>query len=158
MNPKQKANISCGIICFLFAAVYFYLTVNLTTSAMLVVTQISAKFVPKLLAGLIAGLSVLLVITTLLEAAPAADSESSIEAELVDNRAFYGTAAAAFLSLLVWYGIGFFSVPFLIAGTMLVNHKKNLLQIVCIALVTTLILYGVFFKIFGVPLPLGLLE
>jgi hypothetical protein len=158
MSPNQRANVLCGAACFLFAAFYFYLTVNLTTAAMLIVTQISAKFVPKILAGLIAGLSVLLIIATLLEPAPAAGSESSIEAELVDNRAFYGTAAVAFLSLLLWYGIGFFSVPFLIGGTMFVNHKKNLLQIVCIALVTTLILYGVFFKIFDVPLPLGLLE
>jgi len=158
MSPKQKANILCGVICFLFAAVYFYLTVNLTTAAMLVVTQVSAKFVPKLLAGLIAGLSALLVITTLLEPAAAADPESSREDEPVDNRAFYGTAAVAFLSLLLWYGIGFFSVPFLIGGTMIVNRKKNLLQIACIAVVATLILYGVFFKIFNAPLPLGLLE
>ena len=157
MSPKQKANIACGIICFLFAAFYFYLTVNLTTAAMLVVTQISAKFVPELLAGIIAGLSVLLVIATLMES-PAAESESSEEPEVVDNPAFYGTAAVSFLSLLLWYGIGFFSVPFLIGGTMLVNRKKNLLQIVCIALGATLILYGVFFKIFNAPLPLGLLE
>ena len=157
MNPKQKANILCGIICFLFAAVYFYLTVNLTTSAMLVVTQISAKFVPKLLAGLIAGLSVLLVIVTLLKPA-AAESESSEETEMVDNPAFFGTVAVAFLSLLVWYGIGFFSVPFLIAGTLFVNRNKNLPKVIIIAVVTTLILYVVFFRIFGVPLPLGLLE
>jgi len=158
MNPRQKANLFCGIICFLFAAFYFYLTVNLETSAMLVVTQISAKFVPKLLAGLIAGLSVLLIITSLMEPAPAAESESPEVPEMVDNPAFYGTAAVAFLSLLLWYGIGFLSIPFLIVGTMLANHKKNMLQIICIAMVATLIFYGLFFKIFSAPLPLGLLE
>jgi len=158
MSPNQRANILCGAACFLFAAFYFYLTVNLTTAAMLIVTQISAKFVPMILAGLIAGLSVLLIIATLLEPAPADESESPEEPEIVDNRAFYGTAAVAFLSLLVWYGVGFFSIPILIGGTMLANHKKNLLQIISIAVVATLIFYGVFFKIFSVPLPLGLLE
>ena len=158
MSPNQRTNILCGAVCFLFAAFYFYLTVNLTTAAMLIVTQISAKFVPTILAGLIGGLSVLLIITTLLETAPADESESPEEPELFDNRAFYGTAAVAFLSLLVWYGIGFFSIPFLIGGTMLANHKKNLVQIISIAAVATLIFYGVFFKIFSVPLPLGLLE
>ena len=86
------------------------------------------------------------------------ESESPEEPELVDNRAFYGTAAVAFLSVLAWYGVGFFSIPILIGGTMLVNHKKNLLQIISISVVATLIFYGVFFKIFSAPLPLGLLE
>jgi len=157
MSPRQKVNITCGIVCFLFAAYYFYLTVNLTTAAMLVVTQVSAKFVPELLAGLIAGLSVLLVVATLLEPA-AAHSESSEEYEMADNPAFYGTVAVGFLSLLIWYVIGFFAVPFLIAGTLLANRKKNLIQLICVPLVATLILYTVFFKIFDTPLPLGLLE
>ena len=157
MNSKQKANIACGIVCFLFAAAYFYLTINLTTAAMLVVTQVSAKFVPKLLAGLIAGLSVVLVVATFLEPA-AAQPDSSEEPEMADNPAFYGTVAVGFLSLLVWYGIGFFAIPLLIAGAMLVNRKKNPLQIICIPLVATLILYTVFFKIFSAPLPMGLLE
>ena len=157
MRPNQRANILCGAACFLFAAFYFYLTVNLTTSAMLIVTQISAKFVPKILAGLIGGLSLLLVIATLMEP-PSAETESSDEPEMVDNRAFYGTAAVSILSLLVWYGIGFFSVPFLICGAMIVNRKKDLIQIIVIPVVATLILYGVFFKIFNAPLPMGLLE
>ena len=58
MTPKQRTNIICAVICFLFGAIYFYFTVNLHPGAL--IGEVSTKFVPKLLAAVMAFLSVLL--------------------------------------------------------------------------------------------------
>ncbi len=153
MTPKQRIDIACGVVCLLFAAVYFYLAINLEAVAL--IEQISTKFVPKLLATLIAGLSVLLVITTLLMPSEPIQNQAS---EQTDLPAFYGTVAVAFLSLAAWKAVGFLSTPFLIAGVMVANRNRNIFRIASLALGTTLVLYLVFFQLFEMQLPLGLWE
>jgi len=153
MNPSQKVNFTCGVVCFLFAAVYMYLTVEIDPGAQ--IQLVSTKFVPKLLATLIAILSVLLVIVTFATGSIQKEFE---EPEQADRPAFYGTVLVSFLSLLVWSLIGFLSVPFLIGGTMVVNRSREMVKILAVSLGSTLILYLVFFQLFELPVPLGLLE
>ncbi len=153
MAESKRAGIVSAVICLIFAIIYYILTINLPPGALF--EQISTEFVPKLLAYTIAGLSLLLILAILLEPGAQTDSDSL---EQSDKPAFYGTVAVAFLSLLCWHGIGFFSIPLLVGGTMVVNRSKNCLQIVGVAAGVTFLLYLVFFRIFELPLPLGMLE
>lgn len=107
MNTSQKVNFTCGIVCFLFAAVFMYFAIEINPGAQ--IQLVSTKFVPKLLAALIAILSVLLVIVTFAVGSVQKEFE---EPEQTDRPAFYGTVLVSFLSLAVWSLVGFLSVPF----------------------------------------------
>ena len=155
MTPSQRSNIICAVICFLFAAVYFYFTVNLHPGAL--IGDVTTKFVPKLLAALMAILSLMLVFVTL-AIRPAQKESEPEEPEMADEPVFYGTVLASFLSLALWSLVGFLSVPFLIGGTMVANRSRDTVKIIAVSLGTTLILYLMFFQLFALPLPLGLLD
>ena len=155
MTSSQRSNIICAVICFLFAVFYLYFTVNLHPGALS--AEFGTKFVPKLLAMLMAILSVLLVIVTL-AIRPAQKESEPEEPEMADEPAFYGTVLASFLSLAVWSLVGFLSVPFLIGGTMVANGSRDTVKIIAVSLGTTLILYLMFYQLFELPVPLGLLE
>ena len=153
MNTSQRVNFACGIICFLFAAVFMYFAVAIDPGAQ--IQLVSIKFVPKLLATLIAILSVLLIIVAFATGSIQKEFE---EPEQADRPAFFGTVLVSFLSLSVWSLVGFLSIPFLIGGTMVANRSRDTVKIIAVALGSTLILYLVFFQLFELPLPLGLLE
>ena len=153
MNTSQRVNFACGIICLLFASVFMYFTVAIDPGAQ--IQLVGTKFVPQLLATLIAILSVLLIIVSF--------AAGSIQKELeepkqADRPAFFGTVLVSFLSLSVWSLIGFLSIPFLIGGTVVVNRSREKVKILAVSLGLTLILYLVFFQLFELPVPLGLLE
>jgi len=156
MTLKQRINIICAVICFLFAAIYFYFTVNLHQAAL--IGEVSTKFVPKLLAALMAFLSALLFFVTLIEKPVQDKPESTEEAEQPDQPAFYGTVLTSFVALFLWSLVGFLSLPFLIGGTMFANWSRDTVKIIAISLGTTLVLYLMFFQLFEMQLPLGLLE
>jgi len=155
MNSSQRVNITCGLVCFVFAAAFFYFAVTLHSGAQ--VELVSTKFVPMLLAILMAMLSVLLILVTLAIRSVQKESESE-EPEQADPVALFGTVLVSFLSLAVWSLVGFLAIPFLIGGTMVANGSRDTGKIIAIALGSTLILYLVFFQLFELPLPLGLLE
>lgn len=153
MNTSQKVNFICGIVCFLFAAVFMYFTIQIDPGAQ--IQLISTKFVPKLLAMLIGILSLLLIMVTFTTGTIQKEFD---EPEQADQFAFYGTVLVSFLALFVWSLIGFLSVPFLIGGTMVANRSRETVKILAVSLGTALILYLVFFQLFELPVPLGLLE
>ena len=156
MTRKQRTNIICAVICFLFGAIYFYFTVNLHPGAL--IGEVSTKFVPKLLAAVMAFLSLLLFFATLIEKPVQHNPESPEEPEQPDEPAFYGTVLTSFITLFLWSLVGFLSLPFLIGGTMFANRSRDTIKIIAISLGTTLVLYLMFFRLFELPLPLGLLE
>ena len=153
MNRSQRVNIACGIVCFLFAAIYMILTVSINPGAQ--IQLIGTKFVPKVLATTIATLSVLLVVVAFVTGSIQKEGD---EPEQADPQAFYGTVLVSFLTLFVWSLIGFLSIPFLIGGTMVVNHSREKFKILAVSLGSTLVMYLVFFLLFELPVPLGVLE
>ena len=153
MNSSQRINLVCGAVCFLFAVVYMLLTIEINPGAQ--IQLIGTKFVPKLLATVIAILSVLLGIVAFATGSVPREPE---EPDQADRRAFYGTVLVSFLSLFLWSLLGFLSVPFLIGGTMIANRSRETVKIIAISLGSTLILYLVFFRLFELPVPLGVLE
>ena len=130
-----------------------YLAVTLNPGAQ--VQLVGTKFVPKLLATVIALLSILLIIVA--RVAGSVQKEFD-EPEQADRPAFFGTVLVSFLCLFFWSLIGFLSIPFLIAGTMAVNRSREKLKILAVSLGSTLVMYLVFFQLFELPVPLGLLE
>ena len=153
MNTSQRVNFACGIVCLLFAAVFMYFTVSIDPGAQ--IQLVGTKFVPKLLATVIAILSLLLMIVAFVVGSIKKEID---EPEPADQPAFYGTVIVAFLSLSVWSLIGFLSIPFLIGGTMVVNRSRDKFKILAVSLGSTLVMYLVFFQLFELPVPLGILE
>ena len=142
-----------GVIFLVFSGAYFYFSDNLPPGGPF--DQVGTSFLPKLLAGVLAGLSLLLIIVSKLGTDLHIESEPPVQENWIG---FYGTLAMSFLSLVLWMAIGFATTPLLMAGIMLVNGTKNLRLVIAVAVGGTLVLYGLFFQLFSLPLPLGLLE
>ena len=153
MDANRKASVAGGAVFFVFACVYFVFSDNLPTGGPF--DQIGTKFFPKLLATVLGSLSLLLIASSFFAVTPGDDAAPS---EQGDRRAFYGTLAVAFLSVVLWRAIGFASVPLLMAGIMIANGARSFGLVAGVAVGGTAVLYFVFFRLFALPLPLGLLE
>ena len=153
MNLDRRISLAGGVVFLVFACVYFVLSDNLPPGGPF--DKIGTKFFPKLLAAVLGGLSLLLIVLTVVITRP---QDETAPSERGDRKAFYGTLAVAFLALGLWKAIGFASTPLLMAGIMLVNGARSPRVVAAVAIGGTVLLYLVFFRLFALPLPLGLLE
>ena len=153
MDLDRRISLAGGVVFLVFACVYFVLSDNLPTGGPF--DKIGTKFFPKLLAAVLGGLSLLLIVLTVLVGRPQDETEPS---EPGDRKALFGTLAVAFFALGLWKVIGFASTPVLMAGIMLVNGARSPRVVAAVAIGGTVLLYLVFFRLFALPLPLGLLE
>ena len=150
MTVSRRVTITGGVVFLAFAGAYFYLADNLPPGGPF--DQVGTQFFPKLLAAVLGGLSILLILATF----PAhADEASRAQG---DRSAFFGTLSVAFLSVALWKAIGFATTPLLMAGIMVVNGARSPGLVAGVAIGGSLLLYVVFFHLFALPLPLGLLE
>lgn len=154
MSKRQRATVISGLVVLAFAGFYYWLTINLPPGPPF--EQISTKFVPTLLAGLLTVLAVLMIAAALIERRSAGEPEKAKAP--TDRAAFVSTLVIVFGSLWLWKLIGFLIVPFMTAGIMVANGNKRIRQIVAVSLVMSLLLYVVFFRLFELQLPLGVLE
>ena len=152
MDLDRRISVAGGVIFLVFACVYFVLSDNLPPGGPF--DKVGTDFFPKLLAGILGGLSLLLIALTVLMARP---KDEAASAERGDGTAFYGTLAVAFLALGLWKVVGFAATPFLMAGIMLVNGARSPWVVAAVAIGGTVLLYLVFFRLFTLPLPLGML-
>ena len=153
MDLNRRISLAGGVIFLVFACVYFLLSDNLPPGGPF--DKVGTRFFPKLLAAVLGGLSLLLIALTVV--VTRAQDDDTAPAERGDRPAFYGTLAVAFLALGLWKVIGFLSTPLLMAGIMLVNGAKSPRVVSAVAIGGTVLLYLVFFRLFALPLPLGLL-
>ena len=153
MDLDRRISLAGGVVFLVFACVYFLLSDNLPPGGPF--DKIGTKFFPKLLAAILGGLSLLLIVLTV---AAGRTQHATAPPERGDRKAFYGTLAVAFLAVGLWKVIGFASTPLLMAGVMLVNGARSPRMVVAVAIGGTVLLYLVFFRLFALPLPLGLLE
>ena len=153
MDLNRRISLAGGLVFLVFAGVYYVLSDNLPPGGPF--DQVGTQFFPKLLATVLGGLSLLLIIVTILVSTP---PEEAARSERGDGTAFYGTLAVAFFALGLWKAIGFASTPVLMAGIMLVNGARSPSLVAAVAIGGTVLLYLVFFRLFTLPLPLGLLE
>jgi len=153
VDLNRRISLAGGVVFLVFACVYFLLSDNLPPGGPF--DKIGTKFFPKLLAGILGGLSLLLIVLTVVITRP---QDETAPAERGDRPAFYGTLAVAFLALGLWKVVGFLATPLLMAGVMLVNGARSPRVVAAVAIGGTVLLYLVFFRLFALPLPLGLLE
>ena len=153
MDLDRRISLAGGVVFLVFACVYFLLSDNLPPGGPF--DKIGTKFFPKLLAAILGGLSLLLIVLTV---AAGRTQHATAPPERGDRKAFYGTLAVAFLAVGLWKVIGFASTPLLMAGVMLVNGARSPRMMAAVAIGGTVLLYLVFFRLFALPLPLGLLE
>ena len=153
MDLDRRISLAGGVVFLVFACVYFVFSDNLPPGGPF--DKIGTKFFPKLLAAVLGGLSLLLIALTVLVARP---KDETAPSERGDRKAFYGTLAVAFVALGLWKVIGFLATPLLMAGIMLVNGASNPRVVTAVAIGGAVLLYLVFFRLFALPLPLGLLE
>ena len=151
VDLHRRISLAGGVVFLVFACVYFLLSDNLPPGGPF--DKIGTKFFPKLLAGILGGLSLLLIALTVFVAGPRGETASS---DRGDRPAFYGTLAVAFVALGLWKVIGFLATPLLMAGIMLVNGARSARVVTAVAVGGTVLLYLVFFRLFALPLPLGL--
>ena len=151
MGLDRRISLAGGVVFLVFACVYFALSDNLPPGGPF--DKVGTKFFPKLLAGVLGGLSLLLIAVTVLEGRR---QEETAPAERGDRPALYGTLAIAFLAVGLWKVIGFLATPLLMAGIMLVNGARSARVVTAVAVGGTVLLYLVFFRLFALPLPLGL--
>ena len=153
MDLDRRISLAGGVVFLLFACVYFVLSDNLPPGGPF--DKVGTKFFPKLLAAALAGLSLLLIALTV---ATGGRQDGSAPSERGDQRAFYGTLAVAFFAVGLWKVVGFLATPLLMAGIMLVNGASSARVVAAVSIGGTVLLYLVFFRLFTLPLPLGLLE
>ena len=153
MDLDRRISLAGGVVFLVFACVYFVLADDLPPGGPF--DKVGTKFFPKLLATVLGGLSLLLIALTVLTGASLDETAPS---ERGDSRAFHGTLAVAFFGVGLWNVIGFLATPLLMAGIMLVNGASSPRVVAAVTIGGTVLLYLVFFRLFALPLPLGLLE
>lgn len=153
MNLDRRISLAGGVVFLVFACVYFVLSDHLPPGGPF--DKIGTKFFPKLLAAVLGGLSLLLIAFTVLARRT---QDETAPSERGDRKAFYGTLAVAFVAVGLWKVIGFASTPLLMAGIMLVNGARSPRVVAAVTIGGTVLLYLVFFRLFTLPLPLGMLE
>ena len=154
MELDRRISLAGGVVFLVFAVVYFALSDSLPPGGPF--DKVGTKFFPKLLAGVLGGLSLLLIGLTVLRGRR--KEEEAPSSEQGDRPAFYGTLAIAFLAIGLWKVIGFLATPLLMAGIMLVNGAGSARVVAAVSIGGTVLLYLVFFRLFTLPLPLGMLE
>ena len=153
VDLDRRISLAGGVVFLVFACVYFVLSDHLPPGGPF--DKVGTKFFPKLLAGVLGGLSLLLIALTVLAGRREDDTAPS---DRGDRPAFYGTLAVAFVAVGLWKVVGFLATPLLMAGIMLVNGAGNRRVVAAVSIGGTVLLYLVFFRLFTLPLPLGLLE
>lgn len=154
MKPgSHLRRLSTGAVCLALSVAFYVAADNLPPGALF--EQVGTAFFPKILAGGLALLSVLLMASSLVF--PAEDGEEP-QTGPEDWRAFYLTFVMIGLAVPLWWAFGLLATPLIMAGTMLANHNRRPGQIVGASLVATVLVYIVFFRLFHVPVPFGLLE
>ena len=148
----RKANIIISIILLGFSGFYAYLIANLPARDL--PNTLGAAFVPWVLAGALAGLSVLLLISSIL--AKNENSKVSLPRKELLGIAFLLILITCYVNLMGYLGFVSASIIFLSILTWLAGSRKPV-EIVVFSVTTATLVYLLFYKFFQVQLPTGIL-
>ena len=147
----RKANIIISIILIGFASFYAYLIANLPARDL--PNTLGAAFVPWVLAGSLAGLSAILLISSIL-AKNNSDTVSLPVRELL-GIGFLLVLIAGYVKLMDYFGFVTSSIVFLSILTWLAGSRKPV-EIGLFSITTSTLVYLLFHKFFKVQLPAGI--
>lgn len=147
----RKANIIISIILIGFASFYAYLIANLPARDL--PNTLGAAFVPWVLAGSLAGLSVILLISSIL-AKNNSDTVSLPVRELL-GIGFLLVLIVGYVKLMDYFGFVASSIVFLSILTWLAGSRKPV-EIGLFSITTSTLVYLLFHKFFKVQLPSGI--
>ena len=148
----RKANIIISIILLGFSGFYAFLIANLPARDL--PNTLGAAFVPWVLAGGLAGLSVLLLISSIL--ANNDSSKVSLPRKELLGLAFLLILIVCYVKLMGYFGFVSASIVFLSILTWLAGSRKPV-EIAVFSVTTATLVYLLFHKFFQVQLPTGLL-
>ena len=148
----RKANIIISIILLGFSGFYAYLIANLPARDLS--NTLGAAFVPWVLVGALAGLSVLLLISSIL--ASNKNSKVSLPRKELLGIAFLLILIVCYVKLMGYLGFVSTSIVFLSILTWLAGSRKPV-EIAVFSVTTATLVYLLFHKFFQVQLPTGLL-
>lgn len=163
---KPKMDMIAGIFLFIFSVIMYYASFSIR---ILVVARIGSRFVPQLVAISMGILSLVLVIQSLLKMRLAREGAGLEKEEEEGGKkwSFLGTAPiwGTFLALIA-YAVAFEPLGFILSTILylLVQFflltsmvKRKYLVFVVAALLTSVIVYFLFVKVFYLMLPEGVL-
>lgn len=148
----RRANIIIAILLLGFAAFYAYLIAHLPARDL--PNTLGAAFMPWVLAGMLALLSVLLLTSSLMKK----DDDSKVTLPRRDLIGITGLLVliALYVNLMNYLGFVVVSVFFLGILTWIAGSRKPA-EIAIFSITTTIAVYLLFYKFFNVQLPAGIL-
>ena len=148
----RKANIIISLILLGFASFYAYLIANLPARDL--PNTLGAAFVPWVLAGILTGLSLTLLVGSIL--ARNKGRSVSLPARELLGIAFLLILIICYIKLMAFLGFLLASIVFLFILTRLAGGRKPL-EMIIFSVTTATLVYLLFHKFFQVQLPAGIL-
>ncbi|MEJ2135164.1 MAG: tripartite tricarboxylate transporter TctB family protein [Desulfofustis sp.] len=147
----RRANIIISLILLGFASFYAYLIANLPARDL--PNTLGAAFVPWVLAGILAGLSVILLIHSIF--AVNGNQKISLPGRELLGITFLLILIASYIKLMDFFGFVPVSIVFLAILTWLAGSRKPA-EIAAFSVTTAILVYLLFHKFFQVQLPTGI--
>lgn len=148
----RKANIIISIILLGFASFYAYLIANLPARDL--PNTLGAAFVPWVLAGILTGLSLTLLVSSILMRSKG--QRVSLPGRELLGIAFLLLLIVCYIKLMPFLGFLIASIVFLMILTWLAGARKPL-EMIIFSVTTSTLVYLLFHKFFQVQLPAGIL-
>lgn len=146
----RKANIIISLILLVFSVFYAYLIANLPARDL--PNTLGAAFVPWVLAGSLAGLSVMMLISSILS--KNGGGKVSLPRRELLGIAFLLILIVCYIKLMNYFGFVAVSVVFLGILTWIAGARKPV-EIAVFSITTATLVYLLFHKFFQVQLPTG---
>jgi hypothetical protein len=147
----RSANIIISIVLLGVAGFYAYLIANLPTRDL--PNTLGAAFVPSVLAGFLALLSITLLISSVVKK----DDSATVQLPIRELLGIAGLLAliALYVKVMQYLGFVFASIVFLGVLTCVAGTKKPV-EIAVFSITTSVAVYLLFHKFFNVQLPTGI--
>ena len=145
----KKGNIISSVICILLGLFIIFETKDFPEGAAGVP---GPAFFPRILAWVVIGLSILLIINTIVKR-----DDRKITLLDKDSIKVYATIGFLLAYLLLLNVLGFvFATPIFLFSLIFFYIRKNIVKNAIISVAVTFLIYGVFSTLLAVPLPQGI--
>ncbi|HKL02337.1 MAG TPA: tripartite tricarboxylate transporter TctB family protein [Cryomorphaceae bacterium] len=147
----QKENTIIGILLFIFSGVYAFLTSQLPDRN--IPNTLGANFMPYIFAGLLAFLSILLILEGVAKhnrGATGCDGNKLCTVDMLNIAALFGALIIYIFGIIY---VGYLLVtPLFLAFLMYYGGSRKITEILLTSIIVTVVVYFLFHNVFMVPL------